>query len=358
MLSRGGLSEDYFDIPDGPLYSQLLARRTPDDKARELVLSEEKTFFTKPQNDIAPYNLVFGLLLTVSLAMFVFLYYDNIYLRKAQLEVIEMEKEFKDSLYILASRMGENKPVEEAFKHTVGFLPDFRISKVFSKILDNISILAMPLDKAVFDKDYGALKNVPSALIRGSMKLLVDSVELGVNTAARTMISLSMQLSNQEKVNQTLKVLVSDITSTMKVMSLFIAPMVLGVTTSLQKIVVITISNISSSQLTSQLDLSNIDVSSLPGGSLPSTFSNLNVSSFIKPEAVAQMASPTEFIAIIAVYVIELVIIMTYFTTKVEEDNNLLLKINIGMFFPIAVGVFILSIIVSNSLIGGFLAAG
>lgn len=358
VLLRGGLPEDYFEVPSGLLYTQLLSRRIPQDQALALVQSEEKTFFTKPQNDIAPYNLVFGLLLTVSLAVFVFLYYDNIYLRKAQLEIIEMEEEFKDSLYVLASRMGENKPVEEAFKHTVAFLPDFKISRVFSKILDNITILAMPLDKAVFDKDYGALKHVPSSLIKGSMKLLVDSVELGVNTAARTMISLSMQLSNQAKVNETLKILVSDITSTMKVMSLFIAPMVLGVTTSLQKIVVITISNISSSQLTSNLDLSNIDVSNLPGGSLPSTFSNLNVSSFIKPEAVAQMASPTEFIAIIAIYVIELVIIMTYFTTKVEEDNDLLLKINIGMYFPIAIGTFILSIIVSNALIGGFLAAG
>ncbi len=358
ILSRAGLSDDYFDIPDGALYNQFLAQRLDSGQALQQVLTEEKKFFAKPENDVAPYNLVFGLLLTLSAAIFVFVYFDNIYLRRAQLEVIEMEKEFKDSLYILASRMGENKPVEEAFKHTINFLPDFKISKVFSKIMDNISILAMPLDKAVFDKDYGALKEVPSSVIHGSMKLLIDSVELGVNVAARTMISLSIQLSNQEKVNETLKILISDISQTMKVMSLFIAPMVLGITTSLQKIVVITISNISASSISSDLDLSNIDVSTLPGGSLPSTFSNVSVSNFIDPNAVAQMATPTEFIFIIAVYVIELVIIMTYFTTKIEEDNDLLLKINIAKYFPIAMIAFVASIVVSNLMIGGFLNAG
>ena len=105
-------------------------------------------------------------------------------------------------------------------------------------------MLAMPLEQAVFDKRYGALKDIPSNTINVSMKLLVDSVQLGVNVAARTMIALSIQLSNSQKVTNNLKVLVSDITGMMKTMSLFVAPIVLGITTSLQKIVIITLSSI------------------------------------------------------------------------------------------------------------------
>ncbi len=356
VLEKDGLSNDHFNVPDGSLYTELTSRGLDTEIASEEVLKQEKIYFTKPQNDVAPYNMVFGLLLTFAFALFVFIYFDTIYQRQAQLKVIAMEKEFKDSLYILASRMGENKPVEEAFKHAVNFLPDYKISEVFSKILDNISLLAMPIDKAVFDADYGALRDVPSSVIRSSMKLLIDSVSLGVNVAARSMISLSIQLSNQEKVNDNLKVLVSDITSTMKIMSLFIAPIVLGLTTSLQKIVVITISNIANFSSGPSFDVGQIDYAGLPGG-IPTTFSNVSVSSFIKPEAVAQMATPTEFIFIIAIYVVELVFIMTYFTTKIEEDNDLLFRINLAKFFPISIAAFVISIIVSNLLVGGFLRA-
>ena len=355
VLSKAGYQLKYFDIPTGVLYNELIAQGFPVEEAEKRVKSEEQAFFTKPANDITPYNFIFGLLITVSLSVFVYLYYNNIYKRKAQLEIVEMESEFKDSIYILASRMGENKPVEEALKHTMDFLPQFKISKrIFSKTLDNIALLAMPLEQAFFDPNYGSLKNIPSSLISGSVRLLVDSVQLGVNVAARTMIALSIQLDNAEKVANNLKILVSDVTGMMKTMSLFIAPMVLGITTSLQKIVIITLSSIASSNIATELDLSNLDV---PGGAgIPNTFSGINVGSFIDPAAVAGMATPTQFVIIVAIYVVELLLIMTYFTTKIEEDNDLLVRINIARFFPISVIIFVLSIIISNILVGGFLA--
>ncbi|MBI2597752.1 MAG: hypothetical protein HYW50_00995, partial [Candidatus Diapherotrites archaeon] len=356
ILKAGLGSADHFSIPEGRLYRQLKATGLSDDMAAQSVLVEEKKFFTKSEHDIAPYNQIFGLLITVTSAASIFLYYTNIYKRRAQLELIQLEQEFKDSLYIIASRMGENKPLEEALKNTQEFLPNYKISQTFfPKIVDNISMLSMPVDKAIFDKDFGALKNIPSTIMQSGMRLLVDSVELGVNVAARSMIALSIQISNQEKVNNSLKLLVGDITSMMKVMSLFIAPLVLGITTALQKIVIITLSSIAASDVSKQFDLSNVDLANLPGGAIPSTFSGLSVGSFIDPAAIASMASPSEFIFIIAVFVIEVVVIMTFFTTMVEEENKLLFKINLSKYLPIAVVTFVLSIIAANVLIGGFL---
>ena len=46
---------------------------------------------------------------------------------------------------------------------------------------------------------------------------------------------------------------------------------------------------------------------------------------------------------------------MTYFTTKIEEDNNLLLKLNIARYFPVSIIVFVIAVIASNLLIGSFL---
>ena len=267
-----------------------------------------------------------------------------------------MESEFKDSLYILASRLGENRPVEEALRHTKDFLPDNAVSKeIFGKTLDNISLLGMSLDSAVFDKNFGALKDKPSSIINSSMKIMIDSVKLGVNVSARTLISLSKQLGNSEKVSKTLRVLIQDITGEMKAMSTFIAPVVLGITTSLQRIVLVTLSSIT---VTTQQSTGVSDAGSAISSPFATSFTSSNVASFIKPEAVAQMATPDVFILLVAIYVIELVIIMNYFTAKLEEENELVGRLNIARALPIAMIIFVLTVIISNSLVAGGFSIG
>ena len=356
VLISAGRSVKYFDLDEtGVLYSQYLSRRLRGniesgqlsgivEEVKQQVRSDEQIFFSRSENDIAPYNIVFGLLITFSLALFIFYYYSNIYKRKMQLEVQELESGFKDSLYIIASRMAENKPVEEAMKSVQEFMKNSKVSGVFSKTLDNINLLGMPLSQAVFDRNYGSIANIPSSTIQSSMKILVDSVELGVNVAARTLVSLSIQLQNSQKVNELLKTLVSDLTGTMKTMTLFIAPVILGITVSLQRVIIVTMSSIASSNVVSSAGNSAAD--SLPGG-----FSGLSVSGLVSPESIANIATPTQFIIIVALYIIELVVIMTYFTTKIEEDNDLLVKINIARFVPVAVIVFVIGMLLSKALV-------
>ena len=362
VLVSAARDPDYFatDYPThtGKRFNEQLSKRLSrieDDEELELAIiavtqevkSEEQLFFSKGENDVSPYKLVFGFLISFSLALYILFFLANKAKRKVQLEVQELETEFKDSLYVIASRMGENKPIEDAMKHVQEFLPDLKISRVvFAKTLDNIKLLGMPLEQAVFDKTHGSVARIPSTIIKSSMKMLIDSVQLGVNVAARTMISLSIQLQNSEKVNNTLKILVSDVTGTMKTMTLFIAPIVLGITTSLQRIVIVTISSLASSSV--------LDSASNSGSGVGDSFSSFSVSGFISPEAIAGIASPTQFILIVAIYIIELVAIMTYFTTKIEEDNDLLVKMNIAQYLPIAITMFVISMIVSNL----FLAVG
>ncbi|MFH1224847.1 MAG: hypothetical protein V1676_03510 [Candidatus Diapherotrites archaeon] len=353
ILRADGKSASYFNADESSeRYRELLGQSGDAEKAKKKLALERSLYFMDADHDAAPYNLVFGLLITVGIMGFIALHYPNVAKRRVQEEVMVMENEFKDSLYVLASRMGENKPVEEALKHTRTFLPKLKISdRLFGRTVDNISLLAMPLEAAVFDPHYGSLRDNPSSIIRGSMRLLVDSVQLGVNVAARTMISLSIQLSNSQKVAQNLKVLVSDITGMMKTMTMFIAPVVLGITTSLQRVVIVTLASIASS---GTLETASPDVSALGAAGSSVAFSGVNLSSFINAEAISTMATPTQFIIIVAIYIIELVVIMSYFTTKIEEDNDLLVRMNLARNLPIAIIVFVLSVVVSNALIGTF----
>ena len=206
------------------------------------------------------------------------------------------------------------------------------------------------MQAAIFDKNYGSLKNIPSKTIQTGMKIMVDSVKLGVNVAARTLISLSLQLRNSEKVNETLRVLISDTTSMMSSMAIFIAPIVLGVTTALQKVVMLTLSTIVSSNMDKTLE--SIDTAS---GSVPFNVPDIsNVGFGVSGASFDSMVTPLQFLLIVGLYVIELVIIMTYFTTKIQEDNKLLFYINIAKSLPIAVAVFLVSVIASGAVVGGF----
>ena len=58
------------------------------------------------------------------------------------------------------------------------------------------------------------------------------------------------------------------------------------------------------------------------------------------------------FLIIVAVYVMEIVIIMTYYNTKIQEDNFTLFKINLAKALPIAISVFIASVLLANTVVG------
>ncbi|MCX6802721.1 MAG: hypothetical protein NT067_06445 [Candidatus Diapherotrites archaeon] len=314
---------------------------------------EKARFFTTQGNDVTPYNTIFGIMLTAALCFFVWFYYHNIYKRRMQEKIMTIESEFKDSLYIIASRLGENKPLEEAMRHAREFLPNYVISdRIFGRALDNINLLGMPIDSAIFDPRFGALVNIPSNTVHVGMRLMIDAVQLGVNIAARTLVSLSLQLDNQEKVQKMLKNMVIDLTQMMRTMAIIITPLVLGITTALYTVVLRTLLKISTSDTMSGLEGSTEAASSM------GSFGGMTSGSFAKPEAVASMVKPEFFIIIIALYVVEIVFIVIYFTTKIEEDNDLLMKLYLAKYLPAALLMFAISVTASNLLLNSFSVVG
>lgn len=350
VLSADRKPVDYYE-EGGTREQQLRALNYDEEVIRQTIATEKAKFFALAENDTTPYNLIFGLLLTFSMAGAAFIEFTLREKRKLQLRYMQMESEFKDSLYVLASRLGENKPIEDALRHTQTFLPNNIVSQeVFGKTVDNIHVLGMPLENAVFDPAYGSLKNNPSQIITSSMKIAVDSVRLGVQVAARTLISLSRQLGNAERVSKMLTTLIRDITGTMKTVSVYIAPVVLGITTSLQRVVIVTITSINASSSSGNQPPIDLTSTGIPGAS---SFANSDISSFIKPDVIATLATPGEFLVIVAIYVIELVLIMNYFVTLIEENNPLLAKMNAAKSLPIAIAIFVATVIVSNMLVVG-----
>jgi len=316
----------------------------------KFLCSTEQEFWDSPDNDVTPYFLIYGILITLSILISLYLYSGSVYKRRVQLKAERMEDEFKDALYIIASRLGENKPIEDALNHTRQFLPKSLIAKnVFGKAIDNIRILGLNLKASLFDPNYGALKNNPSTIINSAMRLMVDSVQLGVAVAAKTLMSYSMQLRNTDEVSKMLKNLISSITGTLSSMAKFIAPIVLGITTALQKIVISTLNSIANSGALSEMESA---ISGIKDG-IGAVSGNINTSAVtsmgsIDSSVVSQLASSTTFLIIVAIYIIQIVIIMTYFTTMIEQDNITLAKLKIAQTLPIATILFIITTIAAN----------
>ncbi len=338
--------ELFFSVKDGDLYNRLIAESVEEGLAHETALREYLIFVSNPKKDPTKYLFWSGFIITLACAASFILYYRNIYKRKAQLKIMKMEDEFKESMYVIASRMGENKPVESALKSTQKFLPNLLISqRIFGKTIENIELMGLPLDAAVFDPVYGSMKGIPSKTLKTAMQLLVDSVSLGVEVASRTLMSLSLQMENMDKVNKSLKDLVSEVSNTMMTMAVFIGPIVLGITVSLQKVVMMTLAGVVTDpavQAAKDMDMAQIT----GGGGI-----NVNQLFNVSVETFGQFATPLMFLLIISIYVIEIVIIMIYFTTKVQEDNDLLFRVNVAKYLPIAVIIFLVTAIGANLLI-------
>jgi len=272
---------------------------------------------------------IMGLFMGASLFFSLYFYFNARDKRKIQLEMVEMENEFQDSLYLLASRLGENRPMEEALTYTADFMKGKKIASLFEKTADNINNMGLTVEGALFDPVYGSLKHVPSALITGSFRLIIDSMKLGVQQAARALVSLSLQLRDSQKIKEKIRVLLEEITSMMKSIAFFIGPLVLGITTALQKIIIDAIS------------ASVGQTSELSGGYGTSVQTMTLCKS---QEALSSIPSSKVFLIIIAIYVIEVTLILLFFTSKIEEgDNDLSMKMNIARSLPIAVFLFFIS---------------
>lgn len=288
---------------------------------------------------------IYGLVIGVSL--FASVYFLGKYgaRKKIQDEIRGMEAEFKDALYVLASRLGENRPIEDALRHSIEFLPKSRIANtVFRKILDNISTLGMTLENAISDPVFGATKNLPSQVIRGGLNVLVNSVQLGVNVAAKSLMSLAIQLRNAQKIDEMLRKLLEDVTVMLKSMATFVAPIVLAVIASMQRLIISSLSSIApvgaNETLTGTTGFGGM-------GGLTKMFS---------AEVAKNAADPATFMLIIGVYTIEVVAVLTYFNSQIEDTNNKLhTYVSIAYALPIAAILFCATSYIASSF---FVAAG
>lgn len=322
------------------MFADASVKMSPSDFAREQALNPEK--------DIQqPIVIQYFIPLVLAIPTGFYLFAKGVNKRQVQEKIFKMELDFKDAMYLLASRLGEKKPLEDAITYVEKFMPE---SKVATELLENVQrnvmVMGLTLRSAIFDPVYGAMKNIPSRLMNSAFKIMTDSIELGPEVASVSLISVSDQIRNVQKINDLMRKQLDDVTSMMSSMATFIAPIVLGIVASLQKVIIAVISPLSQ-------QTSSITAASAGNEALTQAGSSLG-GGLVDQNAFKNMAGPVEFQLIVAIYVLELVIMLSYFAGKVKYgDNKAAIMVTIGRTLPIAMIVFVAALYMGGSMIGG-----
>ncbi len=255
--------------------------------------------------DTTPYWIVFGIFLGIVSALGAYLYITEKPRVELERRFEEMEEEFRDTVYLLASRMGEGKPLEGALDSLMEFMPDATIvQEVFSKISYNVKVLGLSLHDAVFDPVFGALKDIPSKFLKKALNIVVKAVELGTELASKALLAYSEQLRYEEEIIRALKEKMSEIRTMMMSMAVLVGPIVLGITIALQQVIIHSLMTYQPPQIPEELSLQmGISVPQMKG-------------------IQGNVASPLEFLVVVFIYNLLLTALLTYYAVSVYEGKN------------------------------------
>jgi hypothetical protein len=161
----------------------------------------------------------------------------------------ELEQEFASALFQLGNRVGDGLPAEIAFSKVAQITQGTNAGIFFDLVSSNIESLGMSVELAIFDRKYGAINKFPSALIESSMKVFVEGSKKGPDVASEALINISTYIKEMHRVDERLKDLMSEVTSSMSSQINFLAPLIAGIVIGLTSLIT-TILNKLSTQVT------------------------------------------------------------------------------------------------------------
>ncbi len=254
--------------------------------------------------EIFPLAMAGLIILGIGLSLATYFYLSTFQRKRIQDEIRSIESDFELALFQLGNRMSSGVPPEVAIEKCIDDVKDLKIANLFRMTLRNMKSLGMTFEAAFFDRKYGALNYFRSELIKNIMHAIVDTARKGVGYASETMFRIARYLKNIKETQEYMRDLLEDTLSTMKFQAYLLTPMVTGLVVSMADIIIVVLS-----KLGEYVDALGIDEFGLGNFSL--AFGS-----------VESCMSPELFQLIIGVYLIEVLIILAIFTTKISEGES------------------------------------
>ena len=287
------------------------------------------------------FSLVMSMLIILGIAIGISLYFvlSNSQRMSIKLRIQKTEGEFEIAMFQLGNRISGGTPTELAVEKAVDDMKDLEIAGLFRLTLMNIRNLGMTFEDALFNKKWGALLYYPSRLIKNVMLAVTDTARTGVRYAAESMLRIARYLKNIRETQEYIRDMLSETVSSMKFQAYFLTPMITGLIVSMTTVITLVLGI-----LGDYLDEMNMGSAMGISGDFASAF-NMEANT-----------SPEVFQLIVGVYLIEVVIILGIFLTKIGEgDDSITQWYNVGKMLAIAIVIYFIVAFVANEVFAGLI---
>lgn len=294
----------------------------------ELILTGDK-------GDHSPFTLMLSGLIILGIACSMGIYFILTNYQKAAIQdnIQKTESEFELALFQLGNRISGGTPTEVAIAKSIDDMKDLEISNLFRITLRNIQNLGMTFSEALFDRNYGALLFYPSKLIRNVMYAVVDTARTGIKYASESMLRIARYMKNIRETQEYIRELLSETVSSMTFQAYFLSPMITGLIVSMADVITNVLSTLGEYLERMQFGQA------------------MGLESFADAFNMKPSTSPEVFQMIIGVYIIQVLIILGIFLTKISKgDDKVAQWFLIGRMLIIGTFVYFAVAIVSSSM--------
>lgn len=256
-------------------------------------------------------------------------------------EIVQMESELGVAMFQLGYQLRGGMPIENAIKHMIPKIRDMKISNLFGKTVQNMEMFGATFERAMLDKQIGAIIFYPSILMRAIMKATVDISKSGMAVLSKSVISISNYLKDMHDVEEYFQEILSEVTSTMRMQALLLAPLTAGIVVGLTAMMMMMLTTLRGWVDQFQAQLQSYGPIGMVGGGIFDSFIKLN-----------EMMPISHFQLIVGIYMIEVVTMLTIFLGVIEYgEENILRKFNLAKMLFIGTIIYSISLLLVYSLL-------
>ena len=202
----------------------------------------------------------------------------------------------------------------------------------------------MTFQQSLFDSEYGAMQYYPSKIIKTIMKSLSETFTKGTKAAAITMLVISEYMRQIRTTQEKIIDLLSESVSSMKFQAFILLPTISGVVVATAQIILTMMLKIGESMGS----LAESGDGAVLGGANP-------LGSILPTESAV---APWFLQMVVGIYVIEVLILLGKFITRIDSGNNPIKERDIvWRVMLIGIVVYTLVLAIVNGLFGGLILA-
>jgi hypothetical protein len=204
----------------------------------------------------------------------------------------------------------------------------------FKKILSNITTFGMSLESAIFEKKVGAIYSYPSKIVSAAFKLLAEVSKQGTVFLSMALKAISEFLKDADEVNKATEEILSETTSDMQIQAWIFAPLSAGIVVGLMAIII---------YIFSFFGENFAQIQNFLGGG---TIGEVTTSSFSFLFNIGKQIPLHYFQLIVGIYMIEMVVIISYFLGELNYGDDEVNKIlSLGKIMTIAILIYSLTVL-------------